>query len=431
MARTAKNPKLNTRTARLSLASRREPYWQVLSAGCAIGYRKGVSGGSWIARFRDDTGKQNYLSLGAADDILDPDEATVFSFSAAQERARNFFALKVRGSDAAAGPYTVSAALEDYFKARELRGSKGVKADRYAADARILPELGALQISKLSTKRIRDWHFAIAAAPKLVRTKRFADRRATQAVDKSDEDAIRARRATANRLLTILKAALNHAFHEGRVHADEVWRKVKPFREVDTAIVRHLTSAECIRLINASGLDLRHLIRGALLTGCRYGELTRMVVRDFDSSAGTVTVRQSKAGKPRHVALNDEGRELFLQLTAGKAAMAIIFQREDGKAWAASHQQRPLKEAATAANIQPAPTFHILRHTYASLLAMAGAPMGVIAAQLGHSDTRMTEKHYAHLAPSYIASTVRAALPSLGIVQPTNVTPLDEIRLGK
>jgi hypothetical protein len=33
------------------------------------------------------------------------------------------------------------------------------------------------------------------------------------------------------------------------------------------------------------------------------------------------------------------------------------------------------------------------------------APVGVVAAQLGHADTRMTEKHYAHLAPSYVAQT--------------------------
>jgi hypothetical protein len=47
---------------------------------------------------------------------------------------------------------------------------------------------------------------------------------------------------------------------------------------------------------------------------------------------------------------------------------------------------------------------------------MKGVPMGVIAAQLGHSDTRMTEKHYAHLSPSYVAETVRANMPDLGIV---------------
>jgi len=42
-------------------------------------------------------------------------------------------------------------------------------------------------------------------------------------------------------------------------------------------------------------------------------------------------------------------------------------------------------------------------------------PMGVIAEQLGHADTRMTEKHYAHLAPSYVADTIRAHFPTLGI----------------
>jgi hypothetical protein len=43
---------------------------------------------------------------------------------------------------------------------------------------------------------------------------------------------------------------------------------------------------------------------------------------------------------------------------------------------------------------------------------MRGVPMGVIATQLSHGDTRMTEKHYAHLAPSYVADdTIRAALP--------------------
>jgi hypothetical protein len=48
---------------------------------------------------------------------------------------------------------------------------------------------------------------------------------------------------------------------------------------------------------------------------------------------------------------------------------------------------------------------------------MRGVPMGVTAAQLGHSDMRMTEKHYAHLAPSYIAETIRARFPTLGITK--------------
>jgi hypothetical protein len=39
---------------------------------------------------------------------------------------------------------------------------------------------------------------------------------------------------------------------------------------------------------------------------------------------------------------------------------------------------------------------------------MRGVPMGVIAEQHGHADTPMTEKHYAHLASTYIANTIRA-----------------------
>jgi hypothetical protein len=48
--------------------------------------------------------------------------------------------------------------------------------------------------------------------------------------------------------------------------------------------------------------------------------------------------------------------------------------------------------------------------------------MGVIAEQLGHADTRMTEKHYAHLAPSYVADTIRAHFPTLGIADAAVVT---------
>ena len=50
--------------------------------------------------------------------------------------------------------------------------------------------------------------------------------------------------------------------------------------------------------------------------------------------------------------------------------------------------------------------------------------MGVIAAQLGHSDTRMTEKHYAHLAPSYVADTIRENFPNLGLTKDVAVTAL-------
>jgi len=99
-------------------------------------------------------------------------------------------------------------------------------------------------------------------------------------------------------------------------------------------------------------------------------------------------------------------QESFLQTRALRA---------DGGVWGPSHQKRPLDDASKLAKISPTVNFHILRHTHGSHLAMSGVPMGVIAAQLGHADTRMTEKHYAHLAPSYVAQTIRANFPKLGI----------------
>jgi integrase-like protein len=75
--------------------------------------------------------------------------------------------------------------------------------------------------------------------------------------------------------------------------------------------------------------------------------------------------------------------------------------------------------------------FHILRHTHGSHLAMSGVPMGVIAAQLGHADTRMTEKHYAHLAPSYVAQTIRANFPRLGLSDRVQIIPLPKPAAAK
>ena len=38
----------------------------------------------------------------------------------------------------------------------------------------------------------------------------------------------------------------------------------------------------------------------------------------------------------------------------------------------------------------------------------------VVAQVLGHADTRMVEKHYGHLAPSYVRDVIRATAPGLG-----------------
>ncbi len=83
---------------------------------------------------------------------------------------------------------------------------------------------------------------------------------------------MRARRSTANRVLTILKAALNHAYHENKVVSDDAWRKVKPFREADSAVVRYLNADECRRIVNACAADFRSLVQ-------RFRETTHIMQR--------------------------------------------------------------------------------------------------------------------------------------------------------
>jgi integrase len=426
LARTVRNPKIDTRSARAKLPARREPYWTVISQGCALGYRKGAKGGTWIARFRAGDGRQHYGPLGAADDARDPDGLSVFEFAQAQERARTWFDQKAREQAGDFAPsdrlYTVAVALGDYRADYLRRGGKAADRLDWSASAWINPELGAIELARLTRARIVAWHQRIAETPARLRTKPGTLQK-HRAADDSPE-AVRRRRSTANRVLTILKAALNHAYREGKCASDDAWRTARAFREADAARLRYLSDDEARRLTNACPRDFRALTTGALLTGCRYGELAAMTVDDFNPDAGTLLVRSSKSGKPRHVVLTQEGHDFIAMLAAGKLGSARLFLRANGKPWSKSEQQRPVAAACEAAKIDPPVNFHGLRHTYASRLVMRGVPLAVIAAQLGHADTRMVEKHYGHLGPSYIADTVRQAFGSLGIVEQSNLVPI-------
>ena len=90
--------------------------------------------------------------------------------------------------------------------------------------------------------------------------------------------------------------------------------------------------------------------------------------------------------------------------------------KANGGIWRKSHQLRPILEACRRAKIDPPINFHALRHTWASLATMNGVPLLIVAKNLGHTDTRMVEKHYGHLAPSYIAEAIRAGAPRFGKV---------------
>jgi integrase len=310
--------------------------------------------------------------------------------------------------------------VTDYLDWFRTTGRKSIKETEASVRAFIVPQLGDDDVLSLTAARLRKWHMELAAASPRLRTKKGEAQNLRDTA--SDLEAPRRRRATANRILTVLKAALNHAWREGKAPSDDAWRRVAPFREADAARVRYLDRDECRRLVNASPEPLRTIVRGALLTGARYSELAHMHVADFQHHSGTVLVRTSKAGKVRHIELTTEGLDFFNETTAGRTGSEFLFHR-NGSPWRKSHQQRPLVEACGAAQISPAASFHTLRHTYASLMIMDSVPLMVVARNLGHADTRMVEKHYGHLATSYVREAIRAAKP-FGIVVQSNVVSI-------
>jgi integrase len=422
MPRLVRNAKLDTRSARAKLQPRREPYWAVMVKGAAVGYRRGKRGGAWIARWRNDQGLQRYQALGMADDSVDADGVRVLTFAQAQEKARKWFAdaAKAATGYVAERPYTVADAIREYLDHYANRGGKRLDQTRRKAEVFILPKLGTVELSKLTTKQLSDWHANLAASPIRLRTAQGQPQRFGPTP--SSSEAIRRRRATANRVFTLLKAALNHAFKQELVADDAPWRRTRPYAGVNAPRVRYLQLEEVQRLVDATDRNFRPLVLAALYTGARYGELIALCVRDFDAAADTLTIQRSKSGKCRHIVLNDDGSAFFAAATAGRPSDAPMFTRPDGKTWAEGSQQWRLRNACQRAGIQPAASFHVLRHTYASHLAMNGAPLPVIAAYLGHSNTAVTEKHYAHLSRSHLAEVIRRCMPNFGIGMPGDVT---------
>lgn len=390
MARRPRDARIETREARRRLKVRKEPYWRQVHKGLSVGYYRGVNSGSWSVRRQVD-GRNLRQQIGKADDHADADGVNVLSYDQAVKLAM----ANDRPAPATTGAiYTVKQAVDDYLADLNARSPSGYHDAVLRFDLHVLPKLGSRPVAGLTREKLRRWHQAIAAT------------------DTGDPETIRKRKNTANRNLTTLKAALNFAYHEGRVSDRAAWDQVRPFRAVDAPRVRFLTAIEARRVVNHSDTTFRPLVCAALLTGCRYGELTRLEAGDIDADAGVASIQEGKTGKIRHVPLTDEGQLFFEEMTAGRRPRELVFTKSDGSPWRKSEQSRPMRAASDAAGIEPPISFHILRHTYGSLLARKGVPLQVISAAMGHADSRMTERHYSHLQPDHVALEVRKHLPT-------------------
>ena len=155
------------------------------------------------------------------------------------------------------------------------------------------------------------------------------------------------------------------------------------------------------------------------MTGARRGELLDLRCRAYDPDTATVRIFQSKTGKVLTQPLTPEGVALFDTLTTGRDPQASIFLRDDGRPWGKDDVNKPMAAAVEAAQLEGV-SFKTARATYGKLLLVATRDLELVAKALGHSDSRITRKHYARYLPSELARGV-AKLPRLGVDTGTKV----------
>jgi len=413
MARTVSSKDLGTRTARRAIPIGSK-IMLPLSHGRALGYRKGSKWGVWLARF-DADGFRKEEKLGLADDILDAEGTRVLDFAQAQEKARTWFLTATTMATgehvSRRGGYTVNQCCLDYLKHLERRGAPDYRHTKYDLDAYAIPKLGFLQVAKLTRPKLEEWRADIAASPRRTNRKHKQD---NQPHVQTEED-LRKRRATANRIMRRLRAALNLALEEGRVYANPMAWKVLPFENVEVARAIFLSEKDQRSFVKACAKekDFQRIVRAGLYTGARYGEIGRLGAGDFDSSAGTLFIAKSKGGQQRYVHLDPEAIRFFSEVCANRDPAETMFLCEGGEPWAKDSQKKPMRRACALAKIKRF-GFHQLRHTAASRWITLGVSLKVVAEQLGHVDTKMVDRYYGHLASGHIAQTFRA-LPGVGL----------------
>lgn len=406
MTRTVRGGRLETRSARLRLAPRARAYWNVTAKpGVHLGYRRLANkNGTWIARtYQGRPGVYEQHAFAQADDYAESDGDEVLTYYQAAQRIAGA-APAVRHSSA----YSVQDAVTSYLE-YIARHRRSIIDARSRLNSYVAPYFGGRPLSSLTPADFEAWSkWAYAHDPRA-----GAATRKKRDVPAPERE--RRRRATLNKVITYLKAALDRTYEQGHVEDRSAWARLKKFKGVDSARIARLSDDEARRLTNSAATDFRRLLEVALLTGARYGELVAFRVRDFDERSGTLLVADSKSGKPRRIPLTDEGRQLLESLAAGKKPDDAILTKADGSVWKKDDQAGRMRQTCAAANVSPPINFHAIRHTTASLLVEKGVPLAFVAEMLGHSDTRMVSRHYSHLAKNIVHDEIRAKLPNFSV----------------
>jgi integrase len=135
-----------------------------------------------------------------------------------------------------------------------------------------------------------------------------------------------------------------------------------------------------------------NLMRMALFTGMRRGELFKLCWHDVDFQRGFIHIRGPKGGKDQTIPLNSAAREV-LEKHPKTPGQDLVFFRGDGKQFTDLSRQarRITKAAGIPQDFRP---LHGLRHHFASALASSGkVDLYVLQRLLTHKSPQMTQRY--------------------------------------
>lgn len=375
--------KIDTVTARQNLKARHAPYWQKIRTECHLGYRKitSESSGSWIARYRDESGKYQLHSLGSFESVMAHKR-----YDEAVKQAVEWFDHRKTGGISV--DITVADACQRYVD--KLRGN-GKESGAIDVEGRFKrwvysdAKLSKVSLIKLTPTMLSDWRMKLVKTPAMLQDKAV---KATKPRAPS----------TVNRDMAVLKAALNLAREDGFSNSDTAWKtKLRPIKNAENRRDCYLDIEQRRALISNAPDDLAGLLKVMSLIPLRPGAVASLTVANFDKRLGVLTIGKDKSGRDRKIALPASTADFLAKQCKGKTSTAPLVCRSDGQFWDKDAWKKPFKAAAKAAYLPTDATAYALRHSTITDLIVLHKLDTMTVAQISGTSLLMIEKHYGHL----------------------------------
>ncbi len=144
--------------------------------------------------------------------------------------------------------------------------------------------------------------------------------------------------------------------------------------------------------------NLKHKAILATIYSCglRLSELTNLMIKDVNSSAMTVTVRQGKGNRDRVVVLSEKLLILLRDYFKKYKPREYLFEGQTGGKYSERSVQQVLKQILVKSRTTTKGSVHTLRHSYATHLIEQGTDIRFVQELLGHKNIKTT-LIYTHL----------------------------------